>query len=108
MVAQLGTSVRDLVARVRRPRRAAPATAPSPSPSVAEPCAGCGEETTVGSVRYSDRLAIARRDGTGAWLCSECMARARAAKRGAQPTDADLEVIAENGVMVGAGLLGGH
>ena len=38
-----------------------------------EPCLGCGEETAVGSVFYSDRREAVAPDGTRGYLCSECV-----------------------------------
>ena len=40
------------------------------------------------------------------YLCDECYAKARAAK-GGELTEADLRVIAKNGVMIGAGFFTG-
>ncbi len=72
-----------------------------------EPCAACGEETAAGSAFYSDRRQTTRTDGTRTFLCSDCLGRAHAARKGEPLTDADLRVIAENGLVVGVGLLGG-
>jgi hypothetical protein len=44
-----------------------------------EPCLGCGEETAIGSVFFSDRHVVDGADGTRAYLCSACVARVRAA-----------------------------
>jgi hypothetical protein len=43
-----------------------------------EPCLGCGEETAVGSIFYSDRRDAELPDGTRVYLCSECVKRIRA------------------------------
>jgi hypothetical protein len=72
-----------------------------------EPCIGCGEETTVGSVFYSDRRSITRSDGATVFLCSDCQARAHHARKGEPLTDADLRTIADNGFMIGAGFVSG-
>ena len=72
----------------------------------ADPCVVCGEETAAGSVFYSDRIAIERTDGRRAYLCADCHARARAARNGTELTEADLQTIGDNGVMIGAGLFG--
>jgi hypothetical protein len=72
-----------------------------------EPCAGCGEETAAGSVFFSDRRQVTRSDGVRSFLCSDCLGRAHAARKGEALTDADLRVIADNGLMIGVGLLGG-
>ncbi len=105
MIEQVRTSARALVGRLRRAPIQTPAQ--GSASNVAQPCVGCGEETAAGSVFYWDRLTIPRPDGEHAYLCSACSARARSAKRGEPLTDADLEVIASNGLMIGAGFLGG-
>lgn len=103
-VVELGQIGRHLIARLRRvPDRE---DADAVAPGVAQPCVGCGEETAAGSVFYWDRLSIARPDGSEAYLCSACHAKARAAKRGGPLTSAGLEVIAGNGLMIGVGFLG--
>lgn len=72
-----------------------------------EPCAGCGEETATGSVFYSDRRETTRTGGARAFLCSDCVGSAHAARKGEPLSDEDLRIIADNGLMVGVGLLGG-
>jgi hypothetical protein len=47
-----------------------------------EPCLGCGEETAVGSVFFSDRKAVEGADGSRGYLCSACVARIRGAGHG--------------------------
>jgi hypothetical protein len=84
-------------------RRSDPAAAPDTS----ERCRVCGEATMVGSVLYPDRVVVVQPDGSRAFLCAECDARARRAAMDRPPADADLDTIADNGVMVGANLLGG-
>jgi hypothetical protein len=92
------------VPRVRRLRGDAPREA---KPSTArEPCVQCDEETAVGSVFFSDRLVVERTEGGRAFLCSACYTRARAAKMGEPLNEADLRRIADNGLMIGVGLLG--
>ncbi len=71
-----------------------------------EPCLNCGDETAAGSVRYSGRHDIKLQDGRRKYLCDECYAKARGAK-GGELTEADLQVIGENGVMVAAGFFPG-
>jgi hypothetical protein len=44
-----------------------------------EPCLGCGEETAIGSVFFSDRKVIEDPDGTRSYLCSSCVGRLRSA-----------------------------
>jgi hypothetical protein len=71
-----------------------------------EPCVGCHEETAAGSAFYSDRLEIPRADGGRAYLCTDCHARATAARNGKPLADADLQTIGDNGVFIGLGLIG--
>ncbi len=78
-----------------------------PSSTAEEPCVGCGEETAVGSVFFSDRRAITRSDGARVYLCSDCQSRAHRSRKGEPLSDEDLRTIADNGMMVGAGFLGG-
>jgi hypothetical protein len=78
-----------------------------PVSNAEEPCVGCGEETAVGSFFFSDRRDISRSDGARVFLCSDCQARAHRARKGEALTDADLRTIADNGMMIGAGFLGG-
>jgi hypothetical protein len=78
-----------------------------PASNGEEPCVGCGEETAVGSVFFSDRRDISRSDGARVFLCSDCQARAHRARKGAALTDDDLRTIADNGLMIGVGFLGG-
>jgi hypothetical protein len=44
-----------------------------------EPCIGCGEDTAVGSVFFSDRKVVEDPDGRRAYVCSLCVARIRSA-----------------------------
>jgi hypothetical protein len=73
----------------------------------AEPCAGCGEETVVGSVLFGTRHSFDSADGGKTFLCDECYARVHAAKGGRAPTEEDVRVIAENGGLIGAGFFQG-
>ncbi len=91
------------VPKLRRGQRDAEAVAAS---TTVEPCVECHQETAAGSAFYSDRLEIRRKDGSVAYLCSECHTRARAAKSGKPLTDADLQTIGDNGLMIGAGFIG--
>jgi hypothetical protein len=52
-----------------------------------EPCLGCGEETAIGSVFFSDRKVIEDPDGTRAYLCSLCIGRIRSAGHHEELTD---------------------
>ena len=89
------------VPKLRR-GRGAPEGSAAPSTTI-EPCLECQEETAAGSVFYSDRLEIERKDGSRVYLCADCHARARAARSGKPLTEADLEAIGENGLMIGLG-----
>ena len=64
--------------------------------SAVEPCAGCGEETAVGSVFFSDRHTIRHDDGRQTFLCTLCDARIRSSRRGRRLTDAEVRTIVEN------------
>jgi hypothetical protein len=72
-----------------------------------EPCAGCGEETAVGSALFAVRHSFDRPDGGKTFLCDECYAKVRAAKGGKAPTEQDVQVIAQNGGLIGAGFFQG-
>jgi hypothetical protein len=90
------------VPKFHRGRRDTP---PDLLPSTrAEPCVQCLEETVAGSVFYSDRLVITRTDRGRSFLCSDCSTKARAAKMGEPLTEDDLQVIADNGLMISVGL----
>ena len=93
-------SGRDMLLSMLRRRAAA-----VPASAAEEPCAGCGEETAVGSVFFSDR----RQTGSGprVFLCSECQGKAHRERKGLPLGDADLRIIAGNGMMIGAGFLSG-
>jgi len=82
-------------------------TAETPAPTVEEPCTGCGQETAIGSVFFSDRREVAVADGTRVFLCSECQSKAHLARKGQPLTDDDLRTLAGNGGMIGVGFLGG-
>jgi hypothetical protein len=90
----------------RRFRRGPDDRAAGAASTTVEPCVECHEETAAGSAFYSDRLEITRGDGGRAYLCADCHARARAARNGEPLTDADLQAIGDNGVMIGLGLIG--
>jgi len=53
-------------------------TEPGGSNPHQEPCLKCGEETSVGSIFYSDRDVAQLPDGTRGYLCSECVQHLRA------------------------------
>ena len=75
--------------------------------TVEEPCVGCGQETVAGSFFFSDRRDIDRSDGGRVYLCSECQSKAHRARKGEPLSDEDLQIIANNGMMIGVGFLGG-
>ena len=69
------------------------------SSSAREPCVGCGEETAVGSVFFSDRETVERSDGTRTYLCTLCDARIRSSRKGKLLTDEEVRSVVENGSM---------
>jgi hypothetical protein len=71
-----------------------------------QPCLNCGDETAPGSFLYAGRHELDVEGAPKVYLCEECYGKARAAK-GGELTDADMRVIARNGVMMGAGFLAG-
>jgi hypothetical protein len=93
-----------LLALLRRGHHEVPV---SDASDAGDACHVCGEPTAAGSVLYSDRVAIVRSDGSPAFRCAECDARARGAATDALPADGDVGKIADNAVMIGANLLGG-
>ena len=83
---------------VRRARQAVQrAEPPGTTASAKEPCLACGEETAVGSVFYSDRLAVTRDDTLSDYLCSLCNARVRSSRRGRRLTDEEIRSAVANG-----------
>ena len=64
-----------------------------------EPCLACGEETSVGSVFYSDRRVVDASDGSRTFVCSSCAQRAAARRRGKRLTDEELRNLVDNGSM---------
>jgi hypothetical protein len=46
-----------------------------------EPCVVCGEETGLGHAQYLGRREVKGRDGSARFLCAECQARSRPARR---------------------------
>jgi hypothetical protein len=55
-----------------------------------EACAGCGEETAIGSPFYSDRRQIDLKDGSHAFICTGCDQRIAASRRGSRMTEDEL------------------
>lgn len=72
-----------------------------------EPCSGCGDETGAGSILYSDRRSFDLETGGRAYLCSYCVQRASAARRGRPLTDAEARRLLDNGSMAMIRLGGG-
>lgn len=64
-----------------------------------ELCVGCGEETAVGSIFYSDRRPIIATDGRRTYLCTLCDARIRSSGRRRRLTEAEVRNIVANGSM---------
>jgi hypothetical protein len=69
---------------------------PVAASSAKEPCLACGEETAVGSVFFSDRLAVPR-DGATAFLCSLCSARVRSSRPDRRMSEEEVRRSVENG-----------
>jgi hypothetical protein len=72
-----------------------------------EPCIGCGEETAVGSIFYSDRHPIDQADGRRTHLCTLCDARIRSSGRGRRLTDDQVRSLIANGSMAFIAWAGG-
>jgi hypothetical protein len=66
-------------------------------PAASEACAGCGEDTAVGSVFYSDRRAIELKPGSPAFLCTLCDQRIESSRHGTRLTDEELHTALERG-----------
>jgi len=54
-----------------------------------EACAGCGEETAIGSAFYSDRRQIDLEDGSHAFICTGCDERIAGSRRGSRMTEGE-------------------
>ena len=88
---------RSLARRVGRAIRGG-AKPPAPASRTKEPCLACGEETAVGSVFFSDRLAVPRDGRATEFLCSLCSARVRTSSRsGRRLSDEEIRRSVENG-----------
>jgi hypothetical protein len=72
-------------------------------PVADEPCLGCGEETAVGSVFFSDRHTIEHTDGQRTYLCTLCDSPIRSSRKGRRLTDKEVRNIVENGSIVALG-----
>jgi hypothetical protein len=68
----------------------------APAPGAKEPCAFCGEETAVGTVRFSDRLRITRADKPIVFVCGECDSEIRAAHKPEQWQSEDVDSFTRN------------
>jgi hypothetical protein len=55
-----------------------------------QPCAGCGEETAIGSIFFSDRYEATSPDGTRFFVCSECRKLVRAEAEGVDMSDPEV------------------
>lgn len=55
-----------------------------------EACAGCGEKTAIGSAFHSNRRQIALKDGSHAFICTDCDGRIAASRRGSRMTEEEL------------------
>ena len=65
-------------------------------PAAREGCAGCGEDTAIGSVFYSDRRRIDV-SGSTAFLCTLCDQRIASSRHGARLTDEELHAALTRG-----------
>ena len=72
-----------------------------------EPCVSCGEDTSIGSVFYSDRLVD--RDGREPhYLCSLCAQRALEPRKTSGMTDEERKGLEKAAFVLGAFGPGGH
>ena len=69
---------------------------PAPTSPIQEPCVSCGEETAVGSIFFSDRLAVPGDGNSDAFLCGLCYARIRSSHKTSQMTDAEFDAFIRN------------
>lgn len=72
-----------------------------------EPCVGCGEETAVGSIFYSDRHVVDHADGRQSFLCTLCDARVRSSRQGTRLSDDEVRGLVENGSIAAIAWSGG-
>jgi hypothetical protein len=72
-----------------------------------EPCVSCGEDTSIGSVFYSDRLV--NRDGGGLrYLCSLCARQVVDRRGGRGMTDEQRRELEKAAFALGSFVPGGH
>jgi hypothetical protein len=64
-----------------------------------QPCAGCGEYTATGSVRFSGRRAIPKAGTEPDYVCEFCEALAARQRRGGRLTDEEVRNLIDNGSM---------
>ena len=72
-----------------------------------EPCMSCGEDTSVGSVLYSDRLAD-RHGREVRYVCSLCVRRALGLRKRSGMTDEERQELEKAAFVLGAFGPGGH
>ena len=72
-----------------------------------EPCVSCGEDTSIGSVFYSDRL-VNRDGGESRYLCSLCARRAMDRRGGRGVTDEQRRELEKAAFVFGSFAPGGH
>jgi hypothetical protein len=72
-----------------------------------EPCTSCGEDTSVGSVFYSDRL-VDRHGREARYLCSLCARRALGLRKRSGMTDEERQELETAAFVLGAFGPGGH
>jgi hypothetical protein len=72
-----------------------------------EPCISCGEDTSVGSPFYSDRL-VDRSGGEARYLCSLCAQRARGSREVHEMTDDQRRKLENAAFVFGSFAPGGH
>ncbi len=80
-----------------------PLASPSAHEKLREPCVACGEDTSVGSVFFSDRHVVELRDGASTFVCSLCDARMRSQHRGRRLTDDEVRQIVQDGTVIALG-----
>ena len=72
-----------------------------------EPCLSCGEDTSSGSVFYSDRLGD-RHGGAARYLCSLCARRAMGLRKGRAMTDEERTELEKAAFVLGSFAPGPH
>jgi hypothetical protein len=72
-----------------------------------ERCLSCGEDTSIGSVFYSDRL-VDRHVGEARYLCSLCARRAMGLRKGRAMTDEERAELEKAAFVLGSFAPGPH